>query len=172
MSITELTRLVKPPSTPVEPGSLALWEAVQSDLGLRLPNDYYEYGVTYGLGSMCNGFMVIANWGSPNYRAFISHESKLIRLAGTSPMKQVSVYPETPGLFPWGKDENGSSLCWLTTGEPANWPIVIQSREGEEYKYQLSMTDFLVNIFLNQISCPVWHELFTPEELTFRPSPQ
>jgi hypothetical protein len=172
MSIAELTNLVKLPSTPIERGSLAVWEAVQLDLGLRLPNDYYEYGVTYGSGTMCNGFLLIANWAAPHYRAFIAAETKAIRAAGTSSFRQVVVYPENPGLFPWGRDENGSSLCWLTSGEPANWPVVVQSRGGEEYQYQFSMTDFLVNVFHNRIRCPVWHELFTPEELDFQPAPQ
>jgi hypothetical protein len=87
-------------------------------------------------------------------------------------LKQVAVFPETPGLFPWGKDENGSSLCWWANGDPENWPVVVQSREGEEYHYQLSLTEFLVKVFLNEVKVPVWHEPFTREELNFVPSPQ
>ena len=173
MGISELVRLMKPPSTPIERGSLALWEAVQSDLGLKLPDDYYEYGLTYGSGSLCNGFMVVSNWAAPHYRAFITAESKAIRAAGTAlHRQQVVVFPEKDGLLPWGRDENGSSLCWLTNGDPAAWPVVVQSREGEQYQYEASMTAFLVGVFLNRIKCPVWHEPFTSEELNFQPSPQ
>lgn len=172
MSISELVGLVKPPSAPIELGQPSLWQAVQADLGLQLPNDYYEYGLTYGSGSMCNRFMLLFNWGAPHYRDYIAAETKVIRDAGTSSSRQVKVFPEIPGLFPWGRDENGSSLCWLTSGDPADWPVVIQSREGKEFQYPLSMTAFLVNVFLNRVRCPVWHELFTPEELNFLPSPQ
>jgi hypothetical protein len=172
MSISELVDLVKPPNTLIERGEPALWQAVQSDLGLRLPNDYYEYGLAYGSGSMANGFMLLFNWAAPHYRDYIGMETKVIRDAGTSLSRQVKVFPETPGLFPWGRDENGSSFCWLTTGDPVDWSVVIQSRDGKEFHYSLSMTTFLVNIFLNRLRCPVWHEPFTAEELNFRPSPQ
>jgi hypothetical protein len=172
MSITDLISLVKPPSRLIERGSTSVWEEIQTSLRIQLPNDYYEFGLTYSSGRMCDKHILIANWAAPHYRDFITGESRLIRSAGTTSFKRVAVFPDTPGLFPWGSDKNGSSLCWLITGHPSNWPVVVQSGEGEEYHFQLSMTDFLVNALLNRIKVPVWHEPFTHEELNFEPLPQ
>jgi hypothetical protein len=169
MSISDLTRLVRPPSNLTDPGSPSVWEAVQSSMGIRLPMDAYDYGVVYGSGSMCNGFFLLFNWASPHFEAYLDAECKGLRAVSTS-CRQPAVFPDSPGLLPWGRDENGSSLCWFTGGEPDAWPVVVQSREGKQYVFQLSMTTFFARLFLNQISCPIWHEPFTPDELDFIPA--
>lgn len=170
MSIAELIRIVPPPTKPVHSGTAESWKAVQEKLGIRLPTDYYEYGVTYGSGTMCNGFLRLFGWASPHFESYVSAETEGIRAAGTTLTRKVAVYPDTPGLFPWGRDENGISLCWMTGGDPNKWPVVIQSREGDEYQFDMAMCQFLVGVFNNRTSCPVWHEPFTPTELSFRPA--
>jgi hypothetical protein len=77
-----------------------------------------------------------------------------------------SVYPDAPGLLPWGRDENGSVMLWLTEGEPNDWPIVLVRIEGGHERWDLSLTSFLAGTFGNRIKCLLWGR-FEAEELTF-----
>src|SRR4051794_26882550 len=84
MSVSKLVDLVKPPSAIIERGTHTPWQEIQAVLRLQLSGDYYEYGLTYGSGAMCNGFLLIFNWAAPHYRDHIMVETDVIRAAGTS----------------------------------------------------------------------------------------
>jgi len=172
MSTTNLIQLVPPPKEPVERGSPEAWEAAEAALGLRLPPDYYDYGLAYGSGAMCNGFMQVFNWASPSYRSLVEFEAMTVLAVIEESATKVAVFPECPGLLPWGRDENGNTLCWLTDGDPAGWQINIQSKYGNIYQFHSPMTDFLIRLFTNQIECPVWQEPFSIDEMVFRPKSQ
>src|SRR5262249_35774093 len=78
------------------------------------------------------------------------------------------VFPDQPGLLPWGGDENGHLLHWLTEGAPKEWPVIIESHEGELERFDMSMTTFLAKALTNQIRPKhIWNTPFTAEELTF-----
>ncbi|MBA4062278.1 MAG: hypothetical protein C0501_00965 [Isosphaera sp.] len=170
MAIEDLTAVVPVPADPIHPGTPAEWERVQRILGLALPADYYGFAAAYGDGRFCGSFFRFFNWASPAYPERVTTECRCVEAAGTGYGRSVLVHPRVPGLLPWGNDENGTSLCWLTGGDPGTWPVVLQSREGDSYRvYRLDMTTFLARVFRNELRCPCWHEPFTADELVFTP---
>lgn len=172
MSLSELVKLVPPPIGPIDRGSQAVWEETQVKLRLRLPRDYYEYGMAYGSGDMLNGTMQVFNWASPYYERQVLTDSRSIRIAGEDSPTRMAVFPDTPGLLTWGRYENGASLCWFTEGVPDTWPVIIQSLYGNCFRFDHSMTEFLVNLFTGKITCPVWQEPFTEADMVFVPRPK
>ena len=41
------------------------------------------------------------------------------------------IYPDQPGLLPWGNDENGNDYYWLTEGAPDTWRVLSDEVRGE-----------------------------------------
>jgi hypothetical protein len=78
-------------------------------------------------------------------------------------------FPARPGLLPWGRDENGHMMCWLTKGKPDRWPIILRRHDNVYETWKLSLTSFLAKAFRNEITCIIWQDPFLPEELTFEP---
>lgn len=172
MAISELVELVAPPKKPVQRGNERKWKSINKKLGVELPSDYYDYGITYGSGEMCNGFIRILNWATPFFLKFVTKETENIRGGGGYDTEKLPVYPEPGGLLPWGFDECGTTLCWKTEGDSETWPIVTYIMEGEYSVYPATMTGFLAQVFSNKLKCRVWQEPFEVAELNFTPSPQ
>jgi hypothetical protein len=85
-----------------------------------------------------------------------------------------SLFPERPGLLPWGSDDNGNTLCWLTEGEPHEWPIIAKVCRYNYYEHhRMSMTSFLAGCFTRRVMCVLWKdpEFFVdPRDIRFDPT--
>ena len=68
------------------------------------------------------------------------------------------VFPDKAGLLPFGADECDVWLCWITTGNPNEWPIVVRWAWGTEgmRDFNMPLTEFLVNIIERKIELPCW----------------
>lgn len=174
MAIGELTRVVMPPTEAVDCGTKAQWKAIQDKLGLILPIDLCEFGLTYGTGEFCDGFLEVVNPFSPKYQEYVAYETRILRNNKSSELAEFpyDVFPHQPGLFPWGRDENGHTLLWLTQGEPDTWPVIVESHEGKFERFDTSMTTFLAKALTNEIRPEhIWTKPFSDEERTFSPLP-
>ena len=51
-------------------------------------------------------------------------------------MRERGIEPEyePDALIPWGLDESGNTVWWLTTGEPDQWPVVANEARGDEWQ--------------------------------------
>ena len=171
MSISELTAVVSPPGRRTEGGEIGAWARAQKTIGLSLPTDFRDFGIAYGSGRFCNGFLQVYNPFSKNYKGIIDSELSILRQLRRSKYKPLSfdVIPKRPGLFPWGRDENGGKLCWLVEGDPDNWPLILKTHEDEIERLDTSMTSFLAGALSNKITCILWTERFKPKERVFKP---
>jgi SMI1-KNR4 cell-wall len=163
MSFQELSALVQPPEKPVEVPKKPNWKQVEKSLGISLPVDYREYIVAYGTGVLCN-FVVICNPFSEQdgfaLLPFVkTMTNTLVQLKQSEGIRQVpfDVHPARPGLLPFGGDENGNVLYWLTEGDPAVWPCVVGEGRGKRWeRYDVAMTTFIAKILTKEIRCKIW----------------
>lgn len=169
MAIQDLTAIVQPPDEPLEPGKLAAWRSIQSKLGLALPDDLRDYGLAFGTGRFCGTYIQVFNPFSNEYRGLIDFQCDWLRdLKNYDMFPPYDVYPDSPGLLPWGRDENGHSMFWFTKGAPENWPIVLRRRENEYEEWSMTMTNFLAQVLGNKIKCILWPEKFTKKHRVFQ----
>ncbi len=106
--LDELTALVPPPAEPTP----------AADPELELPADYRALIARYGLGNLA-GLRLIPPADIP-YEA-VRQRSALLDI-------ETPYAPED--LLPWGIDESGNVVWWLTEGD---WPVVANEARGEEW---------------------------------------
>lgn len=162
MAIEELIAVIKPPEHPVEVGDMQAWRAFEKSMGLVFPKDWYDLVVTYGTGSFGGTHeLEILNPFSSTFSQILNNQLEILCYAerydaGGDPYP---IYPVRPGLFPWARDANGYGLCWLTEGEPQDWPVIVTlPREEETGEYSMSMTSFLAKACRGEIQEPLRYE--------------
>lgn len=149
MAVAELAALVTPPSRPQD--GAGSWRAIQPSLGIHYPADFRELIERYGTGEFFEK-LVILNPLNQWCREDIAKQLKNLRAMRDAMDLSGAVHPETAGLFPWGFDSNGNKFCWLTKGEPDEWPVIQlgHNEEGDLHRADVSVTTFLVNFAKNK----------------------
>lgn len=131
-ALSRLRELVSPPEEPQY--NVGDWEAVEHDLGLKLPADYKQLIEAYGQGEFrghkyCAGLFIASYLGplTPLERAStmaIAFEA----LKQHTPLPYAT-YPERSGLLGFGSYGGEDAIAWVTLGEPDDWPIVYSDLE-------------------------------------------
>lgn len=156
----------------MQTGSEQLWQSLQLDLGLQVPRDLYDLGMTYGSGKFCKNAIEVFNPFSDKYRLIIESECDRFKMASgfNIPYK---IFPDLPGLFPWGRDVNGHTMLWMAQASATTvWPIVLATEDFEfEHWDNLEMTRLLAQVFSGKIKCILWPRPFTDDTLIFVPRP-
>ena len=120
MRIEQLTTLCPPPSEPTRPRGD--WDAVERDIGLRLPTDFKAVTEAYGEGCFAN-FLSLLHPFTTDDSCLVTCSAQILdaeRQAGRDALEEqeYALHPETGGLFPWARSDNGDTLFWVTRGEP------------------------------------------------------
>ena len=177
MAITELTDLIPPPPDPVEAGSEELWDEIQQDLGLPLPDDLRDFGFAYGTGKFVEQGILVFNPFAAVYRNWLNESVSAwqsLRDGEGDAEVPFDLFPSTPGLLPWGSDEGGAGLFWLTEGTPDNWPILVRGHEKAAFhRYEMELTTFISKVMKREILLKdLWlEEIFEDaSRLVFQPS--
>ncbi len=155
-----LTELVPPPDSPVNTGSVAEWVAITSEIKQDLPHELFLLNSTYGSGQFeQDDFWInIHSVFRPAFASMVDFN----RLVFT---QEAVKYPDPYanifelGAYAFG-DEQGSMgrLFWDTTGTNDNWRIGL-SRPLQ--RHSLSLIDFLIQSFSNQIKPHGFPDSFT-----------
>src|SRR6266704_1970342 len=121
MSIERLKALVAPPVQPFEVGTLDQWQKVERELGTQLPSDYRDFVFTYGSGLFAQFYRIYNPFAASEFTALNTSVQRVC--AAERETKRdwpdrvpYPIYPDQPGLLPWGNDENGNDYYWLTEG--------------------------------------------------------
>ncbi len=171
MNIDSLLNNLLPPQKPVEIPTVEDFLAVEKQLG-NLPDDYKTFIARYGTG-VINHFIWILNPATANQHLnLVSGGEPVIgalrELRSTGERCPYALFPETHGLLPFGKTDNGDSLFWLRIGEPNQWPVVVNAARDAEYeKFDCRMTDFLEGILTRQLKCSIFPAEFPNEPPIF-----
>jgi len=165
MAINELSAIVRPPTDPVEAGPESLWDEIQQDLGILLPNDLRDFGLAYGTGSFVEQGIFIFNPFSRSYRKSLDENLfawKSLRDGEGDREVPFELYPNTPGLLPWGCDDQGAGLFWITEGLADDWPILVRGHEDPVFqRFEMDVTTFISRVMKREILLPT----FWPEEI-------
>lgn len=163
MSIRDLARLVEPPSKPLDVPKRLAWSKVEKMLGTRLPSDYKEFVAAYGSGLLGRLIVVLNPFSKTEGIEFFSGAGlmtnglRALKAALGDTEVPYDVFPDPGGLLPWGGDQNGNGLYWLTGGEPDKWPCVVGEGRGDLWQqFDMPMTKFLASVFSRDVRCKIW----------------
>ncbi|QDT30077.1 SMI1/KNR4 family protein [Gimesia panareensis] len=173
MALGELLKIVTPPDKPKEVPTKPNWAAVEKKLGLQLPDDYKRYVTKFGTGVL-GSFLRVYNPFSK--REYTSLQKSVVSVCEIHQMRSdtfpYEFYPESPGLLPWGNDDNGNNLFWLTRGARNKWPIVVCSgRDDRSQLFEMGMTAFLARTFTGEVKCKIWPKPFAVKSRRFQFQP-
>src|SRR5207249_2196357 len=113
MPIEPLKKIVPPPPIPSEVGSLQQWQAVERQPGLALPFDYRDFVFTYGSGLFAQFYRIYNPFAASEYTALYPSVERVCGCERETKSDwpdrvPYPIYPDQPGLLPWGNDENGN----------------------------------------------------------------
>ncbi|MET1081302.1 MAG: SMI1/KNR4 family protein [Pseudomonas sp.] len=158
MSVIEMVAIMPAPSSTFEAPSEKAWLAVESQLGIALPDDYKEFVHKYGTGSVDN-FLWVFNPTSRNenvnFLDQISAQLKvLIELQSYGEIIPYRLFPAQGGILPFAITDNGDVLFWLSVGEPNSWTVLVNEARSPEWEvFDMSMSKFLLGILSRRLIC-------------------
>lgn len=152
MSISSLLKLVPPPATPKNPGSLPEWEKLTAKLGMALPQDYLEMCNAYGTGYFVSkgaGPIYVFNVFEP--RAF--RQLQQFRKA-TALCREFSpgVIRDDEYVLNWAADTVSVNFSILLSEKSRQSQLLLHNREMDAYRrYRMKMTDLLGRLFMGKL---------------------
>ncbi|MFD7446000.1 SMI1/KNR4 family protein [Streptomyces sp. NPDC059909] len=106
------------------------WAAAETALGVRLPDDYKHLVETYGWGEFCDYLNLHTPFGTSEHNGVDWQRGRLSGVPERDRERYpYPLHPAPGGLLVWGTTIDADRLCWLTTGAPENWPVVVWSSE-------------------------------------------
>ena len=175
MNIDILRRTLAPPTKPNVGTNPPDWSLIEKQL-CPLPETYKEFIDTYGLGKIDDFLIVYSPTASDTYLNLLARGTldleALRELKSKHGEREVPyrLFPEPGGLLPFGIDENGDGLYWLTEGPPERWSIVVNEGRAPEYqRFDMNLPEFLAAILARSIRCPIFPRDFPSDAPAFTP---
>ena len=168
MAIDELLTFIAPPREPRD--TKGAWAEVEAALSIRFPVDFRELIQRYGTGEFFGGLLIL-NPFNQWCRRQITKELQNYRAMRDAMELSLKLHPESPGLFPWGRDTNGNGFFWLTEGVPDEWPVVQvgHNEEDKPHRADVGITAFLVRYGQHEYPEMLGGVRFEESELCFTP---
>jgi SMI1-KNR4 cell-wall len=163
MTLRKLRRILPTPPRSGRFSGQEVWPISEQRHGLTFPNDLKAFIQDYGAGFIVDDSRLRIDIYDPRATIFASRiaDHTAVLLGAQSPgAMPYSVFPDSPGLFPLGSDDNGNELYWLTKGSPDEWPIVVRSPEGQFEEHPGPLTTFLAGVLQGKIRVSVWPSPF------------
>lgn len=170
--LDNLTQLCPPPATP----PAVDWPAVETTLGLRLPDDYKHLASTYGPGAFCD-FLRIYHPHAPTPWANLTGPMPAALRDQFTQDRDQDRFPvphDPQALFAIGVTDNGNHLFWITTphNAPDAWRITVNQPRGHDwYTFDGTLTDFLTAVLSRQVQVPVFPDDLLDGGVSFTPAP-
>lgn len=166
-SLEELLALIPAPSTPCD--TSGDWEEAATAIGTHFPSDFQSLIGKYGGGTILGG-IDIYNPLTAEDREGIAGDLDTLEETREGCQYLWRIHPEESGILPWGRDSNGNIYCWLTIGEPDDWPTgLIGHGEDEPSSDQVNITTFLYNFARNMYPEMQGGLTFSESDYTFEP---
>src|SRR5262245_4197011 len=173
--IENLRKILPIPESPIDTDESVL-KKIAKALKVHFPNDYLEFGRTYGSGTISVG---VYEWEiySPfrlTYPDFVRHFFKrqdAFRRAAETTGLPLGLFPEAGGLLPFGHRDD-VYFCWKTDGDPNTWPVHViwEYKEGGYQTFQLHFSEFLVALLTRKVTVAGFKSIWKPKkDITFQP---
>jgi hypothetical protein len=178
MSVKDITSLIQPPPKPTHVPKRPNWDTTERKLGLKLPTDYKGFIAKFGSGLFANFIRVFNPFHKDPYISLLDTAKTICDMyrdfkeSEGEKVLPFALYPEEQGLLPWGNDENGNYIFWLTKGNASKWPTVVAEGRGPLWqRFDFPMTTFLAKILTKQIRCKIWPTSFPSKKRSFTFTP-
>lgn len=131
------------------------WQAIEADLGLRLPADYKLIAESFP-GGWFRQFVEVWLPDQPTrlLSEFARGELESVREykatgEGTFPFP---LFPDPGGVLPWGYLRSPGLAYWLTgPGDPDDWPLVLATEDGDYWdRFDGPVCEFLIEVVLGR----------------------
>ncbi|MBI3412424.1 MAG: SMI1/KNR4 family protein [Planctomycetes bacterium] len=173
MAIDDLTQLVEPPKFLVEKGDPSIWRSIEQRIGTPLPDDFRDFGITYGSGSFVDPSLRISVYNpfSESFQERINQHRytlEALKAGEGDEYFPYGIFPAPGGLVAWGHDDLAGELYWLTVGKPNNWRVIVRDDPNELEEFGETMTTFLAKVFARRISVRAWPEPILRDSVSIR----
>jgi hypothetical protein len=125
--IADLVRILPPPENPLD-SEEALLSRNERALRIKFPDDFIEFGRTYGSGTVRSAYSWEV-WSPfrPTYPLIVLEFARIWNIFKDA--TEVSgvpfgIFPEVGGVMPFAKCPGGTWVCWRTAGKPDEWDVV------------------------------------------------
>lgn len=133
----------------------------------RLPDDYKRFISEYGTGILADFFCFWNPFAKADELNFLKQYPLAIRALRelrdeyphVSSDDNYRLFPEIGGLLPFSHTANGDYLCWVTTGEPNDWKVMIVPGSGKSFFSSVGLEEFLDMVFTQSEACPALPDL-------------
>jgi hypothetical protein len=186
-SLSRLIGAIPPPQHPLETtGHVSLLHFTDGQQ-VVFPPDYLRLIDAYGSGDFTSDerygegtigdILHLRNACAPGYQTCLMQESSFLREYKESEGDRYvpyAVYPDKPGILPWGGADFRLSYFWLTEGKPEQWPVLLMHDLEIWTRFDMPMTVFLEQLLFGEINCSCigWRGEYSrrnPAHISFRP---
>lgn len=163
-SVVKLTKILPPPTNPVNTGTPAEWSRVEGELGIRFPADYKSFVRTYGSGYVNNCLRLYNPFRpcpeeeeTPEFTFYLRNLQDAMARRRLRTGEHSPVWPEPGGFLIAGSTDVGDRLVWHTVGHPDKWPLrVVGERrswdtEGQYEEFRMGVVEFLYRFLKGEI---------------------
>ena len=182
-----LTEAVPPPQQPLETSGPLSSVNFADGREVVFPPDYLRLINAYGSGDFYSDedygdgpigdLVYLMNPFAPSYQNRLKQESEFLQGYKNSEGDKYipyDVYPQTPGILPWGWCEGRKNYFWLTEGPPQEWPVLVMYDLEIWTRFDMPMVVFLEQLFFGEIDCSFigWPDESSqrdPSQIAFRP---
>lgn len=174
--LESLMKVLPPPKAPANTPNRERRAQVEQELGSKLPDDYWQFGCVYGSGSFAQHGIFISNATADDYMKRVRHNLETLTVWQARPhiKPPYPIFPDNPGLLPFGSDVGNVTYSWLADGDtnPNKWPLVIIRDGTVAEEYTMTFSEFFVRYLTNKIkSKKVVPPPTLPDDLVFVPLP-
>jgi hypothetical protein len=162
MALEELLATIPAPEHASEVEKIADWAAIEEEVGAKLPADYKDCVREYGSGVLADFIRIFNPFSASEYTNLVASVNRIGQICRQLKESEGSrfpfdIFPTSPGLLPWGTDDNGNWYFWLTEGAPNDWPVVVGAGRNPRWqRFDCSMTTFLTKALKREIVCKLW----------------
>lgn len=158
----DLGKYIAVPKSPIDIDESRM-KANAATLNIQFPNDFLEFGRTYGSGTLiiekskksrlCE--YEIYSPAFANYSALVEdffERQNAHREATENAGLRLGLFPEPGGLLPFGYSSRGDYLTWKTVSQPDDW-IICQISTYDDSGYHLyarPFKEFLIGFLSRQ----------------------
>jgi hypothetical protein len=145
--IARLCQMAAPPKEPLY--NHGDWDAVERDLGVKLPEDYKRLIETFGQGgfvgeAFCSGLLLASYLGPARPVERAKGFSAVFR---TVDRLSYGLYPDKPGLLGFGSYADKDTVAWNTVGSPEGWTIIWHDPETGIHEVRgMGVLEFVVSV--------------------------
>ena len=125
--------------------------------GAKLPSDYKAFIDRYGSGEFARFFIVYNPFSETVnlLEKFKSHGKNYAESHDSDPENYpLAVFPEVPGIIPWGHDTNGHTYFWFVKDKkkPDEWTVVWDEGDDQGFEeHDFTFSEYLLGVLQGEI---------------------